>query len=105
MPSSRDTVGSREPWTLSPGLQGGRVPEGFLPTWFQTARPSHPPHILPTFPALTSLWHLPTFRLYSSCITVRHARQCRVREGRDWPVTVTVSSPVPAAPYTLSNRF
>ena len=64
-------------------LQGGRVPEGFPPTWFQTARPSHPPHILPTFPALTSPWHLPTFRLCSSSITVRHTRQCRVREGRD----------------------
>ena len=43
MPSSWDTVVSREPWTWSPGLQGCRVPEGFPPAWFQTAAPSHPP--------------------------------------------------------------
>lgn len=41
-PLSWDTVVSREPWTWSPGLQGCRVPEGFLPAWFQTAAPSHP---------------------------------------------------------------
>ena len=51
-------------------LQGGRVPEGFPPTWFQTARPSHPPahpaH-LPGFDFSVALANIQTLFIEHHC--------------------------------------